>query len=316
MFEYFSKAWFRDLKSVKLAMAFSMLAPRWSFCSSPLRESCLRANRRSFAVQVAQAAHRQIDPVGRGRRSWNGLASLATLAGLSGSGLQVRNLVSRMARAKASKAKSRSQDLNVSKCHRCFEGTVFRCNHYSEALGLDACFSVYVPDAPRMQTTLPYPRDCEEFPVLLFLSDEGCSDIEVLMQGGLLEHCAACGLILVSADTSPRSESAKDVFSGGSYYVNATEKPWDTHCRMRDYLEGELLDFVHDNFPTCGPGAVSVMGHGMGGTGALSLALRKSDVTFRSVSALAPFLNPMQTEGPRNLVLAVEPQLSFLTCGH
>lgn len=176
-------------------MAFSMLAPRWSFCSSPLRESCLRANRRSFAVQAAQAAHRQIDPVGRGRRSWNGLASLATLAGLSGSGLQVRNLVSRMARAKASKAKSRSQDLNVSKCHRCFEGTVFRCNHYSEALGLDACFSVYVPDAPRMQTTLPYPRDCEEFPVLLFLSDEGCSDIEVLMQGGLLEHCAACGLI-------------------------------------------------------------------------------------------------------------------------
>jgi len=164
-----------------------------------------------------------------------------------------------------------------------------------------------------MQTTLPYPRDCEEFPVLLFLSDEGCSDIEVLMQGGLLEHCAACGLILVSADTSPRSESAKDVFSGGSYYVNATEKPWNTHCRMRDYLEGELLDFVHDNFPTCGPGAVSVMGHGMGGTGALSLALRKSDVTFRSVSALAPFLNPMQTEGPRTAfrTLLGEDELSW-----
>lgn len=214
---------------------------------------------------------------------------------------QVRSLTSsRMAKSKASKRSLRSKDLEILKCHRCFEGTVFRCTHRSVALGLDACFSVYVPDAPRIHTTLPYPRDCEEFPVLLFLSDEGCNDIDILMQGNVLQHCSDCGLILVSADTCPReaeTEGAEGVsVCGASYYVNATEKPWNTHCKMRDYLEAELLDLVHDNFPTCGSEAVSIMGHGMGGTAALSMALRKDALPFRSVSALAPLLNPTEVE--------------------
>eukprot|EP00438_Fugacium_kawagutii_P013774 Skav232251 [mRNA] locus=scaffold273:113267:115303:- [translate_table: standard] len=206
-----------------------------------------------------------------------------------------------MAKSKTSKGKSRSNDLKISKCHRAFEGTVFRCNHYSESLGLDARFSVYVPDAPGIQTTLPYPHGCEELPVLLFLSDAGCSDLEILMQGNVLQHCSDCGLILVSADTTPRSEADRSIINP-SYYVNATLSPWDKHCRMLDYLERDLLDIVHDNFPTCGHDAVSIMGHGIGGTSALTMAFRnEAGVPFRSVSALAPLLNPMSTDVTKKL---------------
>ncbi|CAK9057842.1 unnamed protein product [Durusdinium trenchii] len=209
---------------------------------------------------------------------------------------------SRMAKTRDSKqSRSQSNSLQVSACHRSFEGTVFRCTHRSEALGgLDAHFSVYVPDAPQMHMTLPYPKKCDDFPVLLFLSDMGCSDLDVLQQGNVLEHCSSCGLILVSADTSPRGLADSDghkhgVGIGASHYVDATEAPWNQHYRMRDYLENELLEIVHAHFPTCGSEGVSVMGHGMGGMGALSLALR-SPSAFRSVSAMAPTSHPTTTE--------------------
>ena len=235
-----------------------------------------------------------------GGQSWTGF-----VLGLSGlSGLFPRSLASsRMAKSKASKQKSRSKDLKVLESHRCFEGTVFRCRHHSEILGVDARFSVYVPDAPRIQTTLPYPHDCEEFPVLLFLSDEGCTDLEILTQGNLLQHCSDCGLILVSADTCPRPEAETAV--SANFYVNATEKPYDSY-KMQDYLEAELLELVHHNFPSCGSDAVSIMGHGMGGTGALTMALRNDAIPFRSVSALAPVLNPMSTEVTKKLAQALK----------
>lgn len=252
------------------------------------------------------AALRNARVGGLGSQSWGIALSSALFP-------QVRSLVRRMAASKTSKGKSRSKDLKISKCHRAFEGTVFRCSHYSESLGLDARFSVYVPDAPGIQTTLPYPRDCEEFPVLLFLSDEGCSDLEILMQGNVLQHCSDCGLILVSADTTPRTEA--DSVINPSYYVNATLKPWDKHCRMLDYLECDLLDIVHDNFPTCGHEAVSVMGHGMGGTSALTMAFRNAaGVPFRSVSALAPLLNPTSTEVTKKLPTSKLQVFAFCKC--
>lgn len=295
-------------------------APRWTFALAPRGSNAWRSNRAAERVRNFST----------GACARTGCASVGGSLGNSHSGLvwgfsglsslffpQVRSLTSsRMAKSKASKRSLRSKDLEILKCHRCFEGTVFRCTHRSAALGLDACFSVYVPDAPRIHTTLPYPRDCEEFPVLLFLSDEGCNDIDILMQGNVLQHCSDCGLILVSADTCPReaeTEGAEGVsVCGASYYVNATEKPWNTHCKMRDYLEAELLDLVHDNFPTCGSEAVSIMGHGMGGTAALSMALRKDALPFRSVSALAPLLNPTEVEVTKTLRYAKAKALQVL----
>jgi len=188
------------------------------------------------------------------------------------------------------------QSLQVQERWRCFEGTLFHCSYRSQALGgLRSSFSVYIPDAPRMQMVLPYPDDCEEFPVVMYLSDMGCSHMEVVKESTALEHSAACGLIFLAADTSPRGEGVPDeprvdLGIGASFYVNATEKPWAEHYRMQDYLE-ELLDLVHKNFPTCGPEEVSLMGHAMGGLGALATAIRRPK-SFRSVSVLTPIAHP------------------------
>ena len=280
-------------------------APRWTVALAPRGSNPWRSNRAAERIRnLATSARARTGPASIGGSLGNSHSGLVWgFSGLSSLFFpKVRSLASsRMAKSKASKRNLRPKDLEILKCHRCFEGTVFRCTHRSAALGLDACFSVYVPDAPRIHTTLPYPRDCEEFPVLLFLSDEGCNDIDILMQGNVLQHCSDCGLILVSADTCPRAETEVVSVCGASYYVNATEEPWNTHCKMRDYLEAELLDLVHDNFPTCGSEAVSIMGHGMGGTAALSMALRKDALPFRSVSALAPLLNPMGVEVTKTL---------------
>jgi len=148
-----------------------------------------------------------------------------------------------------------------------------------------------------MQTTLPYPDDAEEFPTLLYLSDVAQSDCEVVRETSVLEHCAACGVMLVAADTSPRGDAVPDderfdMGIGASYYVNATEEPWRKHFRMLDYLQTDLLEVVHKNFPTCGPDEVSVMGHGMGGMCALAMATRSPDM-FRSVSAVTPISHPV-----------------------
>jgi len=156
---------------------------------------------------------------------------------------------------------------------------------------------VFVPDAPRPWSQLPYPDDATEFPVLMYLSGMTCSDENVVTKANAQEHCANEGLIFVAPDTSPRGSGLAgegdrfDFGLGAGYYVNATEEPWSTNYRMREYIEDELPEIVHTHFPTLGPDAVSIMGHSMGGMGALACALRRPKA-YCSVSALSPVAHP------------------------
>jgi S-formylglutathione hydrolase len=59
---------------------------------------------------------------------------------------------------------------------------------------------------------------------------------------------------------------------------------------MESYLTGELLGILRANLPV-DTSRVGIMGHSMGGHGALSLALRHPGM-FRSLSALAPICAP------------------------
>lgn len=186
----------------------------------------------------------------------------------------------------------------VLKTHRHYEGTLFRCSHKSRALGgLDMKFSVYVPDTPRVHAKLPYPEDVEGFPMVLYLSGITCSDENVITKGNAQEHCAANGLIFVAPDTSPRGtglegEDARwDFGAGAGFYLNATQDPWKQYFQMAAYIEDEFQDMIHDHFPTLGKDYVSLMGHSMGGMGALGLAFR-SPGAYRSVSAIAPLSHP------------------------
>jgi len=203
-----------------------------------------------------------------------------------------------LARAASSRAGRDPPAPKVLKAHRNYEGTLFRCSHTSEALGgLEAKFSVYVPDSPRAWSKLPYPDDSEEFPVLIYLSGMTCSDENVVTKANAQEHCCTEGLIFVAPDTSPRASGLAgeddrwDFGVGAGYYLDATEEPWLAHYRMREYIEEELPALVHAHFPTLGPEAVSLMGHSMGGMGALASALRQPKA-YCSVSALSPIAHP------------------------
>lgn len=76
---------------------------------------------------------------------------------------------------------------------------------------------------------------------------------------------------------------------GAGFYVDATEAPWAPHFKMESYISRDLIVAAE----SAGPLAPirSVLGHSMGGHGALTLAMKHPNV-FKSVSAFAPISSP------------------------
>ena len=158
----------------------------------------------------------------------------------------------------------------------------------STATGTDMTFSVYIP---------PH-EDGAKLPVLWYLSGLTCTHANVTDKGEYRKACAELGLIFVAPDTSPRGEGvaddadgAYDFGLGAGFYVDATEDPYALHYKMRTYIEGELPTLISENFPA-DMERQGIMGHSMGGHGALTIALRNPD-RFKSTSAFAPIVSPM-----------------------
>jgi len=170
---------------------------------------------------------------------------------------------------------------------RAHGGTQGVYRHRSTATGTDMTFAVYVPEhAPG--TTLP---------VVWYLSGLTCTHANVTDKGEFRRACAEHKLIFVAPDTSPRGdevpdEEAWDFAKGAGFYVDATEAPWATHYRMWSYVTAELPALIGEHFPA-DMARQSIMGHSMGGHGALTVALRHPG-RFRAVSAFAPIVAPTQ----------------------
>lgn len=160
--------------------------------------------------------------------------------------------------------------------------------HASDETGTEMVFSVFVPDhAPD-----------QKLPVVWYLSGLTCTHANVTEKGEFRAACAAHGLIFVAPDTSPRGDGvpddpdgAYDFGLGAGFYVDATGKPYAEHYRMRSYIERELPDLIVANFPA-DKTRQSIMGHSMGGHGALTIGLRHPE-RFRAVSAFAPIVSPL-----------------------
>ncbi len=173
--------------------------------------------------------------------------------------------------------------------NRSFGGTQGVYKHTSAETGTEMTFSVYVPDhAPGAK-----------LPVIWYLSGLTCTHANVTEKGEFRRACAEHGLIFVAPDTSPRgegvaddAEGAYDFGLGAGFYVDATEKPFAAHYRMRSYIETELPALVAEAFPA-DMARQGIMGHSMGGHGALTIALRNPG-HFRSASAFAPIVAPSQ----------------------
>ena len=179
--------------------------------------------------------------------------------------------------------------LETISANHAFGGVQGVYRHASAATGTGMTFSVYVP---------PHDEGAR-LPVVWYLSGLTCSHANVTEKGEYRAACAKLGLIFVAPDTSPRGPGvpddpagAYDFGLGAGFYVDATEAPYAEHYRMRSYITEELPVLVREVFPV-DSSRQSIMGHSMGGHGALTIGLTYPD-RYKAVSAFAPIVAPSQ----------------------
>jgi len=170
--------------------------------------------------------------------------------------------------------------------HRLFGGWQQRYRHTSTSLNCPMTFSIF----------LPGPKNNTPPPVVWCLAGLTCTDENFSVKSGAQRVAAELGLVLVMPDTSPRGEGVAnddgyDLGQGAGFYLNATQAPWSAHFHMYDYISSELPALIASNFSVSDRQAI--MGHSMGGHGALTIALRNPG-RFSSASAFAPIVNPLE----------------------
>ncbi len=168
--------------------------------------------------------------------------------------------------------------------HRCHGGVQSFHRHASGETGTPMRFSVFTPPGRG-----PHP-------VVWCLAGLTCTEENFPLKAAPQAAAAALGLMLVSPDTSPRGEGvaddpAYDLGQGAGFYLDATQAPWAPHFRMRSWLERELPPIIGESF-AADMARQSIVGHSMGGHGALTIALR-DPARFAAVSAFAPIVSPL-----------------------
>ena len=146
-------------------------------------------------------------------------------------------------------------------------GTVINDSFYSQALGATRYMRVYLPEG--------YDTSSIDYPVVYFFHGGGTNHMGYAYIYGLLDTLIGNGhidpVIVVKPDAS-----------GGSYYGS-----WYTNSALygdfEDYLVYDLIAYIDTTYRTIpSRNARSVMGHSMGGYGALKIAIKHPDV-YRAV---------------------------------
>ena len=178
------------------------------------------------------------------------------------------------------------QQLELLSAHACFGGEQRFYQHASSGIGLPMRFSVFLP-----------PQAAHgKVPAVIYLAGLTCNEETFMVKAGAQRTAAQAGVALIAPDTSPRGANLPgeaeswDFGLAAGFYLDATQAPWAAHYRMESYIVRELLPLIAAQLPVDG-GRTGIMGHSMGGHGALTLALRHPGV-FRSLSALAPIASP------------------------
>jgi S-formylglutathione hydrolase len=178
--------------------------------------------------------------------------------------------------------------LEVVSQSRCFDGTQFTYRHASSETGTMMRFAAFVPPQARQSPS----------PIVWYLSGLTCTEENFTVKAGAQRIAAELGLLLIAPDTSPRGDAVPldpagsyDFGLGAGFYVDATQQPWSRNYKMASYIERELPGLIISELPADGA-RQSIMGHSMGGHGALTIALRNQD-RYASVSAFSPICSPM-----------------------
>ena len=181
--------------------------------------------------------------------------------------------------------------LEVVSQSRCFDGTQFTYRHASSETGTMMRFAAFVPPQARQSPS----------PIVWYLSGLTCTEENFTVKAGAQRIAAELGLLLIAPDTSPRGDAVPldpagsyDFGLGAGFYVDATQQPWSRNYKMASYIERELPGLIISELPADGA-RQSIMGHSMGGHGALTIALRNQD-RYASVSAFSPICSPMNCQ--------------------
>jgi len=165
-------------------------------------------------------------------------------------------------------------------------GSLDTFSHSSTSTGCEMTFKVFTPPASSSTT-----------PVVYYLSGLTCDTNNFAQKAPQAFAAAAkrnCAVVI--PDTSPRGEGieddeAYDLGQGAGFYVDATKAPWSKNFKMYSFVARELPKLINEEFDF-NKKAKGIMGHSMGGHGALTIALKEGKEEWASVSAFAPILNP------------------------
>ncbi len=172
--------------------------------------------------------------------------------------------------------------------HACAGGVQQFYQHESAVIGLPMRYGIFLPP---QATKGPVPA-------VLYLAGLTCSEDTFPAKSGAQRYAAERGLALITPDTSPRNAHLAheadhwDFGVAAGFYLDATEMPWSMHWKMESYVMKDLLPLVGQHHPV-NLHRLGLMGHSMGGHGALTLAYRHAG-KFKSLSALAPICAPTQ----------------------
>ncbi|KAI8967304.1 S-formylglutathione hydrolase [Mycotypha africana] len=176
--------------------------------------------------------------------------------------------------------------------NKCFNGHVVKYEHVSQELQCTIKFNVFLP-AEALSCSAP-----QKVPAIYFLSGLTCTEDNFTQKSGAMAEAAKHGIALIMPDTSPRGvpiegdEDSWDFGTGAGFYLDATHPKWAKHYRMYSYVVKELPALIYKELPI-DETRVSIMGHSMGGHGALTIYLKNPE-KYRSVSALSPIAHPTQ----------------------
>ncbi|KAI8429819.1 hypothetical protein MSG28_000333 [Choristoneura fumiferana] len=175
-------------------------------------------------------------------------------------------------------------------CNKIFGGFQKVYSHDSSELKCKMNFSIYLP--PQVE------GGDAKLPVIFYLSGLTCTEQNFITKSGFQRYAAEHGIIVVGPDTSPRGvkvegdDESWDFGVSAGFYLDATQEKWATNYRMASYVNKELYELILQAFSNVvDPKRFGIMGHSMGGHGALVSTLRNPGL-YKSVSAFAPICNP------------------------
>lgn len=175
--------------------------------------------------------------------------------------------------------------MNKLKSHKTFHGFTEFFEHDSTFTKTKMKFSLYRPEDPSKIKG-----------GLIWLSGLTCTDENFITKAGSQRILSELGLVVICPDTSPRGldlpkeHDSYDFGSGAGFYVDATTDGYRDHYNMYSYVKDEIYGILDSKFNL--KGNISIMGHSMGGHGALTIGLKNPNL-FKSISAFSPIVNPM-----------------------